>query len=349
MAVLKDHLLREVITDVYAQGPKVGTRIITGLPIIERFILSGKVPFRVFCQIIMDEVTITFISPGIVRMTYRDDQWMLRSVFLNILFINWARKLKMEAFEWMYGSLRSGYSRILAENSDVTELSVDNNRFNDWATILKAFPNLVFLRTSARNFSSMLFCSSALLVFLKGISLKNDQSFVDAHEALAKHQSKFPRLETVQYTDASLGQIRFPKNASVLSIKHLIIETDVKCCTPWNFSFLKAAENMFPSLKSVEIVATKTIFSCPYSLHDDDDSKLKSFEEFYRAFDALNFGFDVEIYYEESIFAREPVLNKLRQFCATKGKIYGDSQKFTVVTTAPRKRLTFSVESEFKF
>uniref|UniRef100_A0A7E4VZ48 NR LBD domain-containing protein n=1 Tax=Panagrellus redivivus TaxID=6233 RepID=A0A7E4VZ48_PANRE len=56
-----------------------------------------------------------------------------------------------------------------AENSDLEELCVNNTRFNDWAAVLKAFPRLVVVRTSARDFASMLLVASTELACLKEV------------------------------------------------------------------------------------------------------------------------------------------------------------------------------------
>uniref|UniRef100_A0A7E4ZWM8 FBD domain-containing protein n=1 Tax=Panagrellus redivivus TaxID=6233 RepID=A0A7E4ZWM8_PANRE len=358
MAVLKDHMLVEIAVDLCARAhPDVPMLVIETLPGVENFMLSGKGPFRTFLRLVIDDVNITSVSSDSIRMECIDSpwtttlqlpasyQWQLKSVFLNTLFMKLVQKLKMGAFEWLYAYPRIGYCEMLAQKSDLKYLYVDNDRFHDWDTIFKAFPRLLYLTVSGNNFASVLFAASMELGLLRQVVLiiKDDESALQAHQALSNHRNKCPKLKAIAYVTESLTQIKFPNiGAPVSSIHHLQIITKIKCCTPFDFSLVTAAQKMFPSLNFVHFNA-RAKCQCNSSRPVDNDQRLKAVDALYQSFDSLNFGFPVKVIYAIRFKCYEKDVNELRQFFGTKGKVFGRRDRFAVKVSASEKSLTFRV------
>uniref|UniRef100_A0A7E4VWM9 F-box domain-containing protein n=1 Tax=Panagrellus redivivus TaxID=6233 RepID=A0A7E4VWM9_PANRE len=358
MAQLKHHLLREIAIDLCEREANRHFINITSLPSIEMFILAGKEPSRVFRRIVEDYVTITFLTFDTVHMTYcalktvytfhyphrfkwEKYGWKLDCVYLNNLFIKWARKLK--ASEWLYASPRLGYLKVMTENNDLEELCLEEDRFNFWATIFKAFPKLGVVRTSACDFASMLLAASTELTFLKVVELNGTGTLDVAYKALYDHQSKCPNLETIQYRAKWLEEICFPKSTVVPSIKHIRVTVRYgRCCTPWNFSFLTVFQKAFPSLESVEIVAHKRC--CCYTGGQNVTQKLTTMDEFYQAFQSLHFGFTIKIIFREIMLfleGEELLNNVVHPFFISKGQFFGEPERFTVKTSYPGKQVIY--------
>uniref|UniRef100_A0A7E4VWK4 DUF38 domain-containing protein n=1 Tax=Panagrellus redivivus TaxID=6233 RepID=A0A7E4VWK4_PANRE len=295
------------------------------------------------------------MSSDIVEIRCSTGRWELIFVNLMKLCTRWARKLNVRGFEWLYASPRTGYSKIMAENSDLEELCVDNTRFNDWTAVLKAFPKLVVVRTSARDFASMLLVASTELACLKEVVFcewPQNKCIVSAHQALYKHQKKCPNLETLKYVATPLAQIRlparFPKKGTIPSIKHVkVTDHTVECCSPLNYSALTALQKAFPSLESVEITAhTDCGHYCEFFSVSE---KLPTIDRFYRTLESLNIGFTIKVTYREKITFCKTQGNPLHPHFLTKGKVSGTPEKFTVKTSYPGKELIYEVDiSQFE-
>uniref|UniRef100_A0A7E4VVW5 F-box domain-containing protein n=1 Tax=Panagrellus redivivus TaxID=6233 RepID=A0A7E4VVW5_PANRE len=353
MAQLKHHLIQEMATDLCAREEAKKRRgvFVTALSSVEKFILAGKEPFHIFRRIVGNDVTITSVASDSVEMTYRKNWpiWKLESVFLNSLFLKWARKLHGFC-RCLNTSPRTGYSKILAENSDLEELCESDRHMNDWNRILPWFPNLVVLRVHAIEFVRILNWTSTLLPFLRKVVLidyRLNRDVLSVHKYLAVHQNRCPNLETIQYNATKLEQMRFParfrQRNVISSVKHIKITDHVEgCCTPLNFFFLTAAQKTFPSLESVEIEARADCQSLEY-LNMTQKGRLVDY--FYKAFESLNFGFTIKITFRECVDLFETPVSDLFQYFTTKGKVYGTPKKFTVRTSFPGKELIYEVIS----
>uniref|UniRef100_A0A7E4VWS2 DUF1460 domain-containing protein n=1 Tax=Panagrellus redivivus TaxID=6233 RepID=A0A7E4VWS2_PANRE len=113
MAQLKEHMLREIATNLCHSYRYIRKRLIT----LENFILSGKEPARVFCQIVARNITIRDITSNNLRVLYRGESWWHKRSFLDILMIKFARKVHMDSFRGVYESAKLGYSKLMAENT----------------------------------------------------------------------------------------------------------------------------------------------------------------------------------------------------------------------------------------
>uniref|UniRef100_A0A7E4ZUE6 FBD domain-containing protein n=1 Tax=Panagrellus redivivus TaxID=6233 RepID=A0A7E4ZUE6_PANRE len=344
MAKLKEHMLHDIATTFCGRIRfYIPRKDQNGLSSVEKFVLSGKEPFRVFCRIVMNDVTIEELMSKHLHQRYRGNLWWHESSFLDILMLMWARKLRLGSIQCDDNYSKLYNSKNMAGSIDFEELDVDGSRFDRWPEIFKAFPKLVILKVRAENFASMLDVVPTELVCLKEVELtpfdNKANELLTAHAALSGHQVMLPSLDTIHYVNTPLKDITFPGDADgVLSIKHLKIGAETNCCTPFDYSFLPVAQKMFPSLESVEIRAS-VYCSCLYD--NNRAPKLEVAKSFYEALESLNVGFSIKVTYIDRFSCDTKDIAELREFFATKGKVYGTPEKFAVETSVPGKRLTY--------
>uniref|UniRef100_A0A7E4UTR1 F-box domain-containing protein n=1 Tax=Panagrellus redivivus TaxID=6233 RepID=A0A7E4UTR1_PANRE len=333
---LQSHLLRELTRIVCSRSQF--ERRYKPTSCIGRLIAAGERSLKALREVIEDDVWITRVGDSEMRFEFCGIYWEVDELFLNNLFIKWARRLHAFTFHWLYDLPRQGFVKAMVENEDLEELSIGRWSKNDWPMILEIFPKLISMTMSSVQFADMLENSPKEHFHLKEIRLKDDEGTLGvALQALLTHRTKCPNLEAIFYFDDSMKPVEIPESEiTIPTIKHLGIDITTECCAKLDFSILDAANKLFPSLESVYITVNS-------HCHDHDVRKVDSIDELYEAFHLLRFGFFVELYYREKLNPSVENLEELHQHLAAKGKLYGYQTCFTVETLYPEKALIHKV------
>uniref|UniRef100_A0A7E4V8J0 FBA_2 domain-containing protein n=1 Tax=Panagrellus redivivus TaxID=6233 RepID=A0A7E4V8J0_PANRE len=347
MVQLKHHMLHDIFADLLARPYCLESSVFPG---ICNFVLSGKGPFHAFRQVVARDVTIMNVTAEYMEVYYRDVYWQNEQQFFNVLFVRWARKVKTRSFEW-FNSAREGYLQPLCENSDIESFCIASSDDVKWCDVLKAFPFLVCLKMPLEQFANMLHAAAELKVELTDLNeivlsdFSPEGNLFDILETWHKYKTHCPNIETMRFDKGyTTKSFEFPESdISFPSVKHLDINVlEVKCIFKLDFAVLTAVQKMFPSLEKVRIEFDSRCKDKPENI----ERELKELEQFYQTFQALSFGFFLEVVHHEAFHRYH--FGKVSDLFSTKGRIEHDGfllslHRFKVHSSYPNKSLIYSV------
>uniref|UniRef100_A0A7E4WAQ9 F-box domain-containing protein n=1 Tax=Panagrellus redivivus TaxID=6233 RepID=A0A7E4WAQ9_PANRE len=337
MASLKNHLIRELAEIVSLTDDSNEWND----PCTTLFLLSGKEPFYNVRRMVENEVISVSPEEEDVVLEYRE--CFIWPELLKTLMLKWARKLSITAHEdWLRKYHREGFLKVLCENKDIKELSVDGSIISNWAEVFKMFPKLVSLHLTPVQFDQMVLNAPNALAGLEEIGfnfgITKEGGLAEACVALSTHHTKYPSLKVVRFEDLELVEVHYP-DASVItavpSVKHLKVAANHEYSS-FDISFLTTLQKLFPTLETFVMDVEAELY--------EEDLGLDELEQFYQAFQSLTVGFSIQINCREEFTCFETDGTELREFLATKGTVTEDADTFIVKTCLPGKELTREVK-----